>query len=228
MTTRRSFIGNTGLGISSLALTPFVKFNFNPYPKMDVPKYFNADFGRKLVTLLGGDPSGISGNWLIWGPLFDNYSHLKSEFELFFAKNPHGYAAYCLCFYCHSDREWGEKIIEYTKDSNSAALMVVEIGSDPEWAKRIIEETNDVHSAYLLLYNKLAERKFVEKIAEKNEKDIFPVYYLVSFHGSNKKWGEKLIEKSLDKDRDVSAYFMVKNCGSSKEWHKKVTGKEFV
>ena len=226
MTTRRIFLGNTGLGISSLALTPFVKFDFNPYPKMDVPKHFNANFGRKLITILGGDPSKIEDNWM-WEYFFKNYSHLKNEFELFFTKNPHGHAIWCLCFYCHSDRKWGEKLIKQIKDGRSATLMSTDCGSNPEWAKRIIEETNDGYSAYLLFDNELAERKWVEKIIEKDEKDIFSVYYLVWLHGFDRKWGEKLIEKSSHEDKGEVAFFMTKHCGSDPKWHKKVTGQDF-
>lgn len=164
MQTRRNFLKSTSLGISSLATIPLIDFDFNPYPKMDVPnrsRVFKPEFGRKLIKLLGGDPSKIGNGWW-WNDFFRNYKHLKNEFELFFTKNPCGVAAYYMD-YCGSDREWRERIIERAKDGCSASLMV-HYGSNRQWAEKIIEFQNDVIRAKWMVKNYGSSKEWYKKV----------------------------------------------------------------
>lgn len=145
--------------------------------------------------------------------------------------------AYKMVMDCGSKVDWAEKIIEKSKDSYRAYLLlrnINEIDVDQfdknnykgynyykKWAKKIVKENKDFNSARLMVLYCDVDRDWAEDFVEEVG-DPFSAYLMCRFCRSDKEWAEKIIEKCNDAYTAYVAYLMVRYCNSSREWAEKI------
>src|SRR3972149_4197031 len=81
---------------------------------MNCPDGFDVAWARDFIAYLGGDASIVKDNWC-WSDFGKHFQHLREKAEQFSAAAATGdppSAAYGMCKYCGSTREWAEGVFE--------------------------------------------------------------------------------------------------------------------
>ena len=106
------------------------------------PEDFTVEFGKNLISYLGGNISLIEENDC-WKEFSKKFPELKDKVEKYFEKclelqeGNVSQAAYYMCYYKISSKSWAESIIEKDDNSRYAYLMCKFCGSSKSWYESI-------------------------------------------------------------------------------------------